>query len=91
MEDREAAIAAIRKCETRESLDRILNLFKIKGEQETIDLLNECMYSPTTFFSSEGMTKEVELDFTKQIFLTGGWRLNEYYDKLGIERVKANA
>jgi hypothetical protein len=91
MKDKEAAIAAIRTCKNRESLDRMLKHFELTNPQETIDFLNECMYSPQTFSSPKQVTIEVELEITKQIFLTGTWRLNEYYDKLGIERVRANA
>lgn len=81
MKDKEAAIAAIRTCKTRESLDRMLDNFELKDTQETIDFLNICMYNPQTFSSPKPVTIEIELEITKQIFLTGTWRLNEYYDK----------
>ena len=91
MENKEAAIAAIRTCKTRETLDNMLVRFEVDGTQETINCLNECMYNPETFFSSEEITIEDELEFTKQIFLTGTWRLNDYYDRMGIEMAEANA
>jgi hypothetical protein len=94
MTNRAAAIAAIRTCRTRDSLDDMLNRFEIAGEQNIIDCLNECMYNPQTFFASKPITVEDELEFTKQIFLTGTWRLNDYYDRMGIavkETAAANA
>jgi hypothetical protein len=41
------------------------------------------MYSPEVFFSSKPATAD-EMEFTKQVFLTGKWRLNELYDRMGI-------
>ncbi|MCL1910628.1 MAG: hypothetical protein FWG13_00270 [Leptospirales bacterium] len=91
MKNKEIAIAAIRECKTRLDLDNVLDLFRITGMQETIDFLNVCMYNPQTFFSSEPITIEDEFEFTKQIFLTGTWRLNEYYDRMGIGKAGVNA
>ena len=91
MKNKEAAIAAIRTCKTREALDDMLNHFVVMDVQETIDCLNECMYNPETFFSQEPITAEDELEFTKQVFLTGTWRLNEYYDRMGIGTANAHA
>jgi hypothetical protein len=84
MKNREAAIAAIRTCKTRDSLDDMLEHFEIRDVRESIDCLNECMYSPETFYSQDPITPEDELEFTKQIFLTGTWRLNKYYERMGI-------
>jgi hypothetical protein len=84
MANKEAAIAAIRICRTRDSLDEMLSRFDIRDPQNTIDCLNECIYNPQTFFSSKPLPLEDELEFTKQIFLTGTWRLNDYYDRMGI-------
>jgi hypothetical protein len=91
MKNKEAAIAAIRTCKTRETLDDMLNRFDIINAQEIIDCLSECMYNPQTFFSSKPVNIEDELEFTKQVFLTGTWRLNEYYDRMGIEMAETNA
>jgi hypothetical protein len=81
---KEAAIAAIRTCKTRESLEDLLRRFEITAAREVIDCLNECMYNPQRFFSSEAISLEDELELTKQMFLTGTWRLNEYYDRMNI-------
>ena len=91
MENREAAIAAIRTCKTRESLDSMLGRFEITNVQDIIACLKESMYNPDTFFSSKPVTIEDELEFTKQIFLTGTWRLNTYYDRMGIGTECINA
>jgi hypothetical protein len=90
----EAAIAAIRTCKTRESLDDMLKRFDLTDNQAIITCLNECMYNPRRFFSTEPTTIEDKLEFTKQIFLTGTWRLNEYYERMcipGAETVGAHA
>jgi hypothetical protein len=84
MKSNEAAIAAIRTCKTRTELDNMLGRFEITGGREAIDCLNACMYSPEIFFTSKPSNIRDELEFTKQIFLTGRWRLNEYYERMGI-------
>jgi hypothetical protein len=89
MKNKEAAIAAIRTCKTRTALDAELERFEIADTQETIDCLNECMYNPEIFYSAKPVTSEDELEFTKQVFLTGTWRLNEYYERMGIPRQEA--
>jgi hypothetical protein len=44
------------------------------------------MYNPERFFSAEFASVEDELELTKQIFPTGTWRLNEYYERMGLPR-----
>lgn len=94
MINKEAAIAAIRTCKTRESLDDMLKRFELADNLEIITCLNECMYNPQRFFSTEPTAIEDKLEFTKQIFLTGTWRLNEYYERMcipGIEKAGIHA
>ena len=84
MINKEAAIAAIRTCKTREALENELTRYKICDVQEAIAILNECMYDPETFSSQEAISVEDELEFTKQIFLTGTWKLHEYYQRMKL-------
>jgi hypothetical protein len=84
MENQEAAVAAIRTCKTRKDLDDMLERFEIKDTVKAIACLNTCMYTPLTFASPKPIPPEDDLEFAKQIFLTGTWRLNEYYDRMGI-------
>jgi len=84
MENLEAAVAAIRTCKTSDSLNSMLARFELTDSQEIINCLNECMYNPTRYFSANNVTIEEDLELTKQIFLTGTWRLNEFYNRMGI-------
>jgi len=86
----EAAVAAIRTCKTRESLDDMLTRFDLIESQEIINCLNECMYNPKRFFSDGQVSLEEDLELTKQIFIAGTWRLNEYYDRMGIPAHKVS-
>jgi hypothetical protein len=88
LRNKEAAIAAIRTCKTRESLDDILLRFERTGSREVTECLNVCMYNPEIFFSPRPISPDDECEFTKQVFLTGTWRLNEYYDRMGIPAQK---
>jgi len=84
MKNKDAAIAAIRTCKNRKDLDDMLRQFDVTEANEAIKCLNECMFNPQTFASPKETSLEDELEFSKQIFLTGTWRLNEYYDRMGI-------
>ena len=83
MIDMDAAVAAIRTCKTRQALDDMLKRFELADTQKIIECLNICMYNPVRCFSSD-IAIEDELELTKQIFLTGKWRLNEFYERMGI-------
>ncbi len=91
MKYQEAALAAIRTCKNRDELEDMLRRFEITSTEDVIGYLNECMYKPQTFSSPSPISLEDGLEFTKQIFLTGTWKLNEYYDRMGIETVDKNA
>jgi len=88
----EAAVAAIRTCKTMDSLDAELARFDLREAGEIIDCLNRCMYNPERFFSSGGgVSIEDDMEMTKQIFLAGTWRLNEFYERMGIPSQKAES
>lgn len=91
MKNRKAAIAAVRECRTRDDLDEMLEHFEVSGTAETVGFLNECMHSPLTFGSPGETIAENEMEFAKQIFLTGTWRLNDLYDKIGIKEGTSDA
>ena len=84
MKNINAAIAAIRTCKERDALDDMLVRFELTDNQEIIDCLNKCMYDPEKFNSSRPTSIEDDLEFTKQIFLTGTWCLNDYYERMNI-------
>jgi len=83
-----AAVAAIRTCETLETLNAELDRFALTGSQEIIDCLDKCMYSPKSYFVPGEFSLEEKAEFTKRIFLTGTWRLNEFYDRMGLPSQK---
>lgn len=80
----EAAVAAIRTCKTQTALDDMLGRFELTDSREIVECLNRCMYDPERYFSANKVTIEEDLALTRQIFLTGTWRLNEFYDRMGI-------
>jgi len=84
MGNMEAAVAAIRTCKTLDSLNDMLARFELTDSREIIDCLNESMYNPDRYFSANNVTIEEDLELTKQIFIAGTWRLNEFYNRMGI-------
>jgi len=77
-------VGALKECSSRESIENVFNLFKIDDKADRISRLNDCMGNPQTFFSSDKISIEDEYELTIQMFLTGSWKLSEYYRRLGI-------
>jgi len=77
-------IGALKGCSSRESIEDIFTLFKIDDKTVRIDKLNDSMGNPQTFFSSNKISVDDEYELTIQMFLTGSWKLSEYYERLGI-------
>jgi hypothetical protein len=77
-------VGALKECGSRESIENIFNLFGIDDKSGRVGRLNDCMGNPQTFFSSDKISIEDEYELTIQMFLTGSWKLSEYYERLGI-------
>jgi hypothetical protein len=74
MQNKKAAVAALRTCSTREELEAELKRFEVFDDKETVEYLNAAMYDPQTHFTPPNPTIEEEKELTFQIFLTGTWR-----------------
>ena len=77
-------VGALKECSSRESVENIFKLFGIDDTAGRVGRLNDCMGNPQTFFSSDKISAEEVYELTIQMFLTGSWKLSEYYERLGI-------
>ena len=77
--------SALKGCGSKESIEDVFALFQIGDKTERIVKLNDSMGNPQTFFSSNEISIEDKYELTVQMFLTGSWKLSEYYERLGIE------
>ena len=77
-------INALRACKSRDDINDLFKIHNITKTNKKIELLNESMYSPETFYSSGDINEEDKLDLTIEIFLMNDWRLNERYEKAGL-------
>ena len=85
MEDRDKiVIGALKECSSRESIEDTFSLFQIGDKKARVGRLNDSMGNPQTFFSSDKISVDDEYELTVQMFLTGSWKLSEYYNRLGI-------
>ena len=75
---------ALRECESKEAIEDVFNRFVIDDRGNRIDRLNDCMGNPQTFFTSGEISLDDKCELTVQMFLTGSWKLAEYYDRLNI-------
>jgi hypothetical protein len=89
-EERDRIIeGALKGCTTKESIEDTFELYGIEDVGERTDMLNKCMGSPQTFFSSSRISPEDTYELTVQMFLTMSWKLNEVYDRMGLGVVNA--
>lgn len=77
-------INGLRACKSRDDINELFKIHNITETSKKIELLNESMYSPETFYSSGDINEEDKLDLTIEIFLMDDWRLNERYEKAGL-------
>jgi hypothetical protein len=85
MEERDKiVVGALKECGSKEMIEDIFSRFNIDDKAERINRLNECMGKPDTFFSSDKLSVEEKYELTIQMFLTKSWKLNAYYDRMGV-------
>jgi len=75
-------VGALKECGSREDIEDVFKRFDINDPPVRIDRLNDCMGNPQTFFSTGEISIEDKYELTIQMFLTGSWKLAEYYNRL---------
>ena len=78
-------IASLRKSTTREIVEDTFSKFDVADLNEKIAYLDKAMYSTQVFYTIGKNTNLAELyEVVLQVFLKGSWKLQEYYESLGL-------
>ena len=78
-------IGALRECKTKEEIEDTFNRFRISDSAKKQRYLSYAMYAPSIFFSSfQPLTEDAVYQMTLEAFTAGHWRLNPFYEKLGL-------
>jgi len=77
-------IKALRVCKARFAVEDMFVRFGIKSPATKYAALHMAMYNPIVFYEGKSENPEVKYELQLQIFLTGTWRLNKVYDKMGL-------
>ena len=78
-------IASLRKSTTREIVEDTFSKFDVADLNEKIAYLDKAMYSTQVFYTVGKNTNLAELyEVVLQVFLKGSWKLQEYYERLGL-------
>lgn len=78
-------IASLRKSTTREIVEDTFSKFDVADLNEKIAYLDKAMCSTQVFYTIGKNTNLAELyEVILQVFLKGSWKLQEYYEKLGL-------
>jgi hypothetical protein len=74
---------ALRECETQEQVEDTFNRFDMADVGGKTEHLTLCMGNPLTFFAGEEPDAATKYATVLSMFLTGEWRLNEIYERIG--------
>lgn len=78
-------IASLRESTTREIVEDTFSKFDVADLNEKIAYLDKAMYSTQVFYTIGKNTNLAELyEVVLQVFLKGSWKLQEYYESLGL-------
>ena len=72
------------QCETRQEVEKVFVDLGINDLSKRIDALNNIMGDPETFCSSGTPDENFRYQREVSIFLTGDWKINEYYERAGL-------
>jgi hypothetical protein len=77
-------VGALEQCDTKELVEDTFARFSITGDTEKLEHIIEAMGRPTTFFADGGKDIEARYSTVLSMFLTGEWKMNELYARMGF-------
>jgi hypothetical protein len=83
MEANKILVGALRECETQEQVEDTFNRFDMADVVGKEEHLTASMGNPLTFFESEEPDAVAKYATVLSMFLTGEWKLNEIYERIG--------
>jgi hypothetical protein len=83
MEVNKILVGALRECETQEQVEDTFKRFDTADIVDRTEHLTVCMGNPLTFFAGEEPDTATKYATVLSMFLTGEWKLNEIYERIG--------
>ena len=77
-------VGALERCDTKELVDDTFSRFGISDYSPKTDHLIEAMGKPELFFSDGGNDIEGRYNTVLSMFLTGEWKMNKLYERMGL-------
>ncbi|MDR0443599.1 MAG: hypothetical protein LBH44_09355 [Treponema sp.] len=77
-------VGALQYCDTKELVEDTFSRFNIGDFSPKTSHLVEAMGNPTLFFSEGGTDTEGRYATVLSMFLTGEWKMNKIYERMGL-------
>ncbi|MDR2953195.1 MAG: hypothetical protein LBU82_08140 [Treponema sp.] len=77
-------VGALQQCETKELVEDTFSRFDTFENSQKTNHIIEAMGNPQIFFSEINIDNESRYDTVLAMFLTGEWKMNKLYERLGL-------
>ena len=77
-------VGALQQCDTKELIDDTFTRFSISDYPQKTEHLKKAMGNPELFFSESSVDTEGRYATVLSMFLTGEWKMNQLYDRVGL-------
>ena len=84
METNKVLVGALQQCDTKELVEDTFLRFNISDYSQKTDHLVDAMGKPTLFFLEGGIDVEGRYATVLSMFLTGEWKMNKLYERMGL-------
>jgi len=84
MEINKVVVGALQQCDTKELVEDTFTRYNISDYSKKADHIVEAMGNPILFFSEGGIDIESRYDTVLSMFLTGEWKMNRLYERMGM-------
>ena len=84
MDINKVLVGALQQCDTAELVEDTFIRFNISDSCPKADHLIEAMGNPKVFFSQSSNDTENRYSTILAMFLTGEWKMNKLYEKMGF-------
>jgi len=84
MEINRVVVGALQQCDTKELVEDTFSRYYISDYSQKADHIVQAMGNPVLFFSEGDMDMESRYDTVLAMFLTGEWKMNRLYERVGL-------
>lgn len=84
MEINKIVVGALQQCETKDLVEDTFTRYSILDYSKKSDHIVEAMGNPMLFFSKGEIDPESRYATVLSMFLTGEWKMNKLYERMGM-------